>query len=259
MTMAILFEAMSAVQRCLLSCGIISRLAGPSITIDASRTSSKLSKPASGTDPDSAQSQRSGPNQNPAPSDHTVKLTRARLLLIAFVVEGVVFGLALLLAYWMQIELNPAPNDLARELIIGLLATVPLVVLFVATMSEYGDRSSVLSNLKRIMLQDIRRIFIHARFFDLVAIAAAAGVAEEMLFRGILQPQLGLLPASVLFGLVHFVTPTYAVAATLMGIYIGLVFSVFESLFAVILLHALYDLYALMYIRYQTAETRFDR
>jgi membrane protease YdiL (CAAX protease family) len=175
-------------------------------------------------------------------------------LLIAFVAEGVVFCLALLLAYWLQIDLDVAPGDVARELVIGLLATVPLVVLFLTTMSQYGNRISVLGSLKRIMLHDVRHIFIQARFFDLLAIALTAGVAEEMLFRGVIQTQLGLLPASILFGLLHFVTPAYVVAATLMGIYIGLVFTIFESLFAVILLHALYDLYALTYIRYHTAK-----
>ncbi len=183
-----------------------------------------------------------------------MKLNRVRLLLIAFVSEGIVFGFALVLASWLQIDLAPAPSDVVRELVIGLLATVPLVVLFIASMSEYGDRIGVVSNLKRIMLQDVRRVFMHARFFDLLAIAVVAGIAEEMLFRGVVQTQLGLLPASILFGLVHFVTLGYAVAATLMGIYIGLVFSISESLFAVILVHALYDLYALTYIRYQSAE-----
>ncbi len=182
-------------------------------------------------------------------------LARARLLLVAFVAEGVVFGCALLLAAWLQIDIDPAPSDVARELSIGLLATAPLVVLFIAMMSDYGDRIKVLGGLRRIMLQDVRRVFLHARFVDLLAIAVSAGVAEEMLFRGVLQTELGLLPASILFGLVHFVTPAYAVVATLMGLYIGWLYSVFESLFAVILLHALYDLYALAYIRYQTVRT----
>ncbi len=188
-----------------------------------------------------------------------MKLSRARLLLIAFVAEGAVLGLALLLADWLQIDLDLAPSDVARELVIGLLATVPLAVLFLVMMSEYSNRISVVANLKRTMLQDVRPVFMQTRFFDLFAIAVAAGVAEEMLFRGVIQTQLGLLPASIMFGLVHFVTPAYAVAATLMGIYIGLVFSVSESLFAVILLHTLYDIYALTYIRYQTSESHLAR
>ena len=40
---------------------------------------------------------------------------------------------------------------------------------------------------------------------DCVLLAAASGVAEEALFRGALQPLLGWVGASLLFGLAHFV------------------------------------------------------
>ncbi len=176
--------------------------------------------------------------------------SRARLLLFALLTEGVVCALALLLAAWLQIDLDITPRHAGRELIIALLATTPLVVLFLAAMSDLGDRVGVLTNLKRLMRHDIRRVFMQAKFVDLFVISLTAGVAEEMLFRGVLQSQLGLLPASILFGLVHFVTPAYAIVATIMGFYLGLVFSIFDSLFAVVLVHTLYDLVALAYIRY---------
>lgn len=188
-----------------------------------------------------------------------MNLTRTKLLLVACAVEGAVLGTALLLASWRQIDLGLVPDDTVREFVIGLLATIPLVALFIAMMSDYGDRISVVADLKRTMLQYVRPIFMQARFLDLLVISAAAGVSEEMLFRGVIQTQLGLLPASILFGLLHFVTPAYAIAATLMGMYIGLVFHVSGSLFAVILLHTLYDLYALAYCRYQITASHFER
>ena len=60
-------------------------------------------------------------------------------------------------------------------------------------------------------------------------IALLAGVGEEMLFRGVLQgtisrwirPEIGLVAASALFGLAHLITLMYALAASLMGIYLG--------------------------------------
>jgi membrane protease YdiL (CAAX protease family) len=39
---------------------------------------------------------------------------------------------------------------------------------------------------------------------DCIVLAVASGVAEEAFFRGALQPALGWLPASLIFGLVHF-------------------------------------------------------
>ena len=39
---------------------------------------------------------------------------------------------------------------------------------------------------------------------DCMLLAVASGVAEEAFFRGALQPAVGWLPASLIFGLVHF-------------------------------------------------------
>lgn len=188
-----------------------------------------------------------------------MKLTRTKLLLVAFAIEGAVLGTALLLAHWRRMDLGLVPDDIVRELVIGLVATLPVAALFHFVMSDHGDRLSVIGDLKRTMLQYVRPLFLQARFVDLLLIAAAAGVSEEMLFRGVIQPQIGLVPTSILFGLLHFVTLTYAVIATLMGIYIGLTFQASESLFAVIVLHTLYDLYALIYIRYWISSVHIDR
>ena len=51
-----------------------------------------------------------------------------------------------------------------------------------------------------------------------------------------------------LFGLMHFITPTYAVLATLMGAYLGLVWQWTGNLLAVVLMHALYDFLVLLYL-----------
>jgi membrane protease YdiL (CAAX protease family) len=76
------------------------------------------------------------------------------------------------------------------------------------------------------------------------------------LFRGVIQTNLagltGVVPAllitSALFGLVHFVTSTYAVMAGLIGLYLG-VFSIWSgNLFVPMVVHALYDFVALMYL-----------
>jgi membrane protease YdiL (CAAX protease family) len=52
-------------------------------------------------------------------------------------------------------------------------------------------------------------------------LAALSGVAEETLFRGMLQPRIGLVAASLLFGLVHFVPRRELLPWTLMSIAAG--------------------------------------
>ena len=100
-----------------------------------------------------------------------------------------------------------------------------------------------------------RRIFgwgesFHRRLADLigplsrlqvVVAAAASGIAEELLFRGALQPIVGLFPQAILFGLVHIgrgrefrYWPFYAGA---MGLCFGFLYEVTGTILPAILAH----------------------
>ncbi len=91
-------------------------------------------------------------------------------------------------------------------------------------------------------------------------IAAAAGLGEELLFRGLLQHGLAgwlappwgvwiaLLAASLAFGCCHLLSTTYAVLAALIGLYLGLLLMFSGSLLAPALAHGLYDFVALVYL-----------
>jgi len=99
---------------------------------------------------------------------------------------------------------------------------------------------------------------------QLALLALLAGVAEEILFRGVIQvgmarafsPAPALLLTSVIFGLAHFASPAYAILAGVVGIYLGALFLLQGNLLVPIVAHALYDFMALMaldsrYGRYQ--------
>lgn len=175
--------------------------------------------------------------------------SRFRLLSIAFLAEGTVLLVAVLLALWLDIILLPLSNDLGRDMAVGSLAAVLPAALFVLSLSPHVSRISWISSLQKTVLT-LRVVFSQARILDLVVISLIAGIAEEALFRGVIQTQLGILPASILFGLAHLITPAYAVIATIMGVYIGILFQVFDSLLIPIQLHFIYDLLALLYLRY---------
>jgi membrane protease YdiL (CAAX protease family) len=59
---------------------------------------------------------------------------------------------------------------------------------------------------------------------DALLMAAASGFAEELLFRGALQPRAGLILASLLFGVVHFVPRREMLPWTGFAIAVGLLF-----------------------------------
>jgi membrane protease YdiL (CAAX protease family) len=88
---------------------------------------------------------------------------------------------------------------------------------------------------------------------DIVILAALAGFAEELLFRGLLQPRMGLIASSLLFGLLH--GPEYklwplAIWAAAVGAGLGLVYRETDNIALPMLVHGLYDGLALAYVRW---------
>lgn len=95
----------------------------------------------------------------------------------------------------------------------------------------------------RALRTEFRAALEGASSGDLVMLALASGCAEELLFRGALQPWLGLWITSLLFGAVHFV-PNKALLpwtfwAGVMGVLLGLVHEHTGSIAGPVIAHVL--------------------
>jgi membrane protease YdiL (CAAX protease family) len=140
----------------------------------------------------------------------------------------------------------------------GLVATGPLLVaLFLCDRYPIGP----LRRVSQMTAEIVERMFGGATAGQLALVALAAGVGEELLFRGLVQSGLsGLLAdspggpviaigvASLLFGLCHWLNPTYAILAMLAGAYFGLILLLTGNILAPITAHAAYDFLALVYL-----------
>ncbi len=86
-----------------------------------------------------------------------------------------------------------------------------------------------------------------------VLLALGAGVGEELLFRGALQgvlvpwlsPWGAVVVASLIFGAMHAASAGYFIAATAIGMVLGLAYYLNGSLVAVVVAHVVYDIWAL--------------
>ncbi len=179
---------------------------------------------------------------------------RRAIVTLAIAVEGGLIVLAVLLGWLLdtrpfdQFHANP------RDALYGLAATVPMLLLFFALLRwPIGP----LGKIKAFSEEVIRPLLAPCSVIDLLGISALAGLGEEMLFRGVFQGyfagRLGVWPAialaSILFGLMHAITATYVVLATLLGVYLGWIYLLCgNNLLAVTLPHALYDFVALLYL-----------
>lgn len=114
--------------------------------------------------------------------------------------------------------------------------------------------------LQRLVDEQIVPLFSESRWWEIALVSVAAGVGEELLFRGLLQDGaarsiggtaglwIGLGLASIVFGLCHALNGAYAILATLMGLYLGLLFVATNSVLAVVVTHAAYDFVVLAYL-----------
>lgn len=135
---------------------------------------------------------------------------------------------------------------------IGVLGTIPLFLLFLVM--EYLPQKSLVA-IKELLLKTLA-VSLHQRHWsDLLLLATIAGVSEELLFRGVIQPWIaaswgftaGLWGCNIIFGLVHAITPLYALLVTFVGMYLSLSMTIGggdSNLLIPIIIHSLYDFLA---------------
>jgi len=154
----------------------------------------------------------------------------------------------------------------ATDALLGCAAAVPMFALFVAGMSwprRHGSVTSAggpLGRIRQINNEFIRPLFQPCSVLELACLSALAGLGEEWFFRGFLQaglsqwlqPWLGWTIANFTFGLLHFLTPTYGLLATLAGFYFASIWQMTGNLLTPIIAHAVYDWLALVYLTRHT-------
>lgn len=190
-------------------------------------------------------------------------MNRVEFLRLAFLFQGGLFLAGLIFAGILKIDLSLLTQISPRTIVIGILATLPMLLfLWLAIRFPIGP----LGEVQQILDQLLGRTLVQCRWLDLVWISILAGVSEEVLFRGVLQTAvrtwtesfagnwsilLALVVASVVFGMLHWLSNSYAILAGILGAYLGLVFVVTgeSQLLPPIIAHTLYDLVALTTFR----------
>ncbi len=180
-------------------------------------------------------------------------MDRKSLLIKSTLLEGGLLVLAVVLGFFFNQPIFDQFNFGWSAWMWGVLGTLPLLAALL-----WLDSSQVkhLVALRQLVDQIVRTLFTKCTIWDLALISLLAGVGEEALFRGFLQsamvpslgPVLAVLIAAVIFGLLHYLSLTYAIYATLMGIYMGWLLLIFDNLLVPTIVHAVYDFAALYFL-----------
>jgi membrane protease YdiL (CAAX protease family) len=128
---------------------------------------------------------------------------RMPLLRLAVIVYGLLTAIALAWNGWAgrpfaYLDAVAAARgiDWGRDLALGLATAVGVIAIsqWITARTRWGAE----------LAAELARALGPLTRFECAALAALSGFAEEVFFRGALQPRLGWLGASVLFGLAHF-------------------------------------------------------
>ena len=166
-------------------------------------------------------------------------IDRAGLMRTALVVYLGLTAAALLIAWIAGVDLRPLLRFELWQFAIGVAAVVPMSIVFF-----------VAPDLKDHVVDLLGRTLAECRLFDLVLLAAMAGIAEELVFRGALEGWLrhyelvaAIVITNLLFGAMHPITVGYFLMAAGFGVYFSLLATLGpeRNLTAPITAHAVYD------------------
>jgi membrane protease YdiL (CAAX protease family) len=160
---------------------------------------------------------------------------------IGLLFQFALIGLAQLIAYFF-LKKNLIATLIAEKLVnslgIGLLTGISL---FAAVYLSYRYISPLGRWSRRVVLPLLKNM--DPNF--LMAMGILAGLSEELLFRGALQPIIGIVLASLLFGFVHYLGNKelllYGAIASAMGLVMGTVFSYTGEILVPVVAHGVYN------------------
>lgn len=169
-------------------------------------------------------------------------------------IEASLIAVAALLGWWFGVDWLSQFESTPANWLIGLVAGLLILPLFFTTL---GTSWPPLVEVRETLVNFLGPWLKKWHWGHLLLLSAVAGFAEEALFRGVLQTAWvdqwgvvpGILAASLLFGLCHFVTPLYFILATVIGVYFGLLHHWTGGLVAPAVAHGLYDFLALILLK----------
>jgi len=183
--------------------------------------------------------------------DEAQRPSPVSLLRLALAGELVLVLLALAWARYRGLPLNAAGGPWLRDAAAGVAAAAALAIVNHWLLCGAPAAGPVRA-VRRVYRDLLKPAFAGIGAREVVVISLAAGIGEELLFRGVLQPEIGLIPASLVFGALHMGgrgTLAFGGWVALMGAALGWLAAATGGLLAPIVAHALYDAAALAYIR----------
>lgn len=128
-------------------------------------------------------------------------------------------------------------DNAVRDWVLGAGLAFPIVILAAVGAATFGHFGGPVDN------PVVAAIGPALTWPTVIVIALSAGIGEELFFRGLLQGRIGIVPANILFGLVHldYGTPLQVILPLLLGFIFSWLMIRTRSLYPAIAAHAGFD------------------
>jgi membrane protease YdiL (CAAX protease family) len=177
-------------------------------------------------------------------------IPRGDLLLNTLFVEGGLAVVAIVLAWLLGPDLWAKLHWSWMDALWGILGAIPpLAIILLIDRYPFGPFRHVADISDRIL----RPLLKNCKWPDYFLLATLAGICEELLFRGWMQPYLAqylplwlsILIGGFVFGLCHLLTSTYFIIAWMISIYLAMLLVWTDNLLVPMVTHGVYDLIAI--------------
>ncbi len=181
-----------------------------------------------------------------------------RLVPLAVALYAALFAAA---AGWRQIADGAWPWHAAAEAPLWpLAARIAAGLAFGSALIAASRLWTARSSAGQRLAQELAAVVTGLTTRQTIALAALSGLAEEAFFRGALQPRVGWLAASLLFGLAHFhprrELRVWSLSAAIAGLGFAALFEASGDLLAPALAHALLNAVNLRWLARQSAQAQ---
>ncbi|MBQ6447361.1 MAG: CPBP family intramembrane metalloprotease [Bacillus sp. (in: Bacteria)] len=158
-----------------------------------------------------------------------VYMTQVILIIVAFILHIIVF------------HSNPPITKVFKyertDFIIGIIAGLVVVGIDILLMRRFTEQYHDDGGVNK-------RVFQNRHPLHIAFIALIVAFSEELLFRGVIQSNIGLLLSCLLFAILHYrylFNPFLFNNVVLVSIGIGVLFEVTENLWVTVIMHFLID------------------
>lgn len=179
-------------------------------------------------------------------------LTRNSIFTLSVVLEG---ALLLIAAVWVSmgnIALLPKFQFAPSAFVWGLLAACFSTAVSLSCIT-LGKGIPILAKLRQMSEDFLAPMIALLSAGDIIFLSIVSGFCEEVLFRGVMQAQFGLLATSFIFGVFHdpsFKQKGYVILACLAGLGLGVLYQQTGNLWSCITAHAVHNFFAMLALRY---------